>query len=146
MPRSLYEADFVAFGLALVAIALALYGAWRGYSWVTLASARDVEEHAREVIEMMEGPMAELGEEVEGVFELVDCGRDEYPGDGLRLVLIASPTEPASQAPRPFDRFDGPTTKLLTLLGLKDLRHGDEVFIQAKVYARARPSTDKVRL
>lgn len=143
MLHSLYEADFVVFGLALGAIALALYGVWRGYTWVSLASARDVEERAREVIEL-EFPMARLGEEVEGVFELVDCGRDEYPGDGLRLVLIASPTEAVVVSSR--SHGEGPTTEVLTLLGLKDLQQGDEVFIQAKVYARARPRTDKERL
>lgn len=140
----LFAKDFTAFGLAVAAIMVAIIGLWRGYAWVSLASARDVEEQAREVIELMERPMAELGEEVEGVFELVDCGSDEYPGDGLRLVLIASPTDPASHAPRPFRRGEGPTTEVLTLLGLKDLQHGDEVFIRAKVYARPRMGKDRL--
>ena len=55
MLQSLYEADFVVFGLTFAAIVLALYGAWRGYSWVSIARARDVEERAREIIERMDG-------------------------------------------------------------------------------------------
>lgn len=74
------------------------------------------------------------GMEGEGVFELVSGPFDEYPGDGLRLVLTGEAG--ALRLKARAQAGDGPTTALLGLLGLKDLQAGDEVFVHAKLLTR----------
>lgn len=67
-------------------------------------------------------------------FTLVSGPFDEYPGDGLRMVLLGTPnTQRHLNEAR---SGGGPTTELLGLLGLKDLQAGDEVEVTAKLVSR----------
>jgi len=55
-------------------------------------------------------------------YVLKDCGRDEYPGDGLRLIDTLNPN----------DKSDI-TTEILKSIGYKELRADDVIEIQVKV-------------
>jgi hypothetical protein len=64
------------------------------------------------------------------VFEVVSCGRDEYPGDGLRIVVSGE--------------RDQLNKDFLRAMGI-EVQDGDEVEISARIISRVVPA-HRVRL
>jgi len=56
-------------------------------------------------------------------FEVVTSGRDEYPGDGLRLRMVSG-------------RGDELNKDFLVAMGVNDVQVGDEIEITARIVSR----------